>query len=181
MGNFSKEDVKEFYKDTKENKREIYFLNEDLNLLYITVRENLAEKMELFKKDGSPNISKIKDGILKKAVEKILHQKNKLKEDLDLMESFIKEINSAPDIKKLIETNISNLEDDILANKEKLKKITDSSNLDKDIQSPMLKIVTEEVNIEESPVGEEVVMKNDPGALKEYADLISELKAIIKD
>lgn len=181
MGNFSKDALKEFSTDAMEILREEFYQQEDLKGIYLQLREGIAEDLELFKKDGSPNIAKVKDGTLKKAVEKILHQKDKLKEEHELMLKFVKTIQSNSQLKQLVDINISNLEADLLDQKDKLKTKSEESGLDKEIITATVKIIREDISAQETPPGETFVSKNDPEAMKEYADLIAEIKKIIKE
>jgi len=179
MASFSKDDVKKVYGDAKELSREKYFLTENMSEYVLNLREGIAKDEEHLKKDGTPNVAKVNAGLVKKAVEVILHDKNKLKEDLKRQDEIEKAIRKNPMLLKIVNQGINTTEDDLLDNKERLATVTSESVLDDDITSTLVKIGQEEVKEEEATGDKTVTKTTDPDSLKSFADLIRELREII--
>ena len=82
---------KEIYKDLKRAAMAKNNTALSLKEQELTIKEKTAEILgEFDKKSGQPDPKKIKSGLLKKAIELHTEQKNKLSEDLDIMEEYYK-------------------------------------------------------------------------------------------
>jgi hypothetical protein len=147
-----------------------------------SIRERLADLLELFNKENKPDVSKIKSGLLAKAIETHLTGVNKLEEDLATMESYLKLIKSKEVPKAKID-RYSILKDEGKAN---VKEVTDNINalyvtLDKEVVNAVVQIIADDIakkkEIEEEAKGKK---KKDPSLMEKVFNIVSAIKKFIK-
>ena len=147
-----------------------------------SIKERLADLLELFNKENKPDVSKIKAGLLAKAIETHLTGVNKLEEDLVIMESYLKYIKSKDMPKSKID-RYSILKDEGKANG---KEVTDNVNklytvLDKEIVNAVVQIIADDIakkkEIEDEAKGKK---KKDPSLMEKVHNIVSVIKKFIK-
>lgn len=81
-------DLKTAYNQLKIMINEGSLLKEHMKEVDTGICEKIADKLEIFDKQGKANPKKVKSGLVKKAIDLKLKQENKLEVDLDLMEKY---------------------------------------------------------------------------------------------
>jgi Glu-tRNA(Gln) amidotransferase subunit E-like FAD-binding protein len=178
---YGKKILLEAYNIIKNSKVEINMLSEDKKLVETEMREKIAEIEELVDAKGKPNIAKVKAGLLTKAIDTYRTRENKLKNDLDTMENYLRYLKEKKIPKAKLDRYI------LLADEEKEAKAELSDNekklkdsLDPEIITAIKEIVTEEIKAEKE--GEDNDKPNkDFSFMAKFYNVVGELKKIIKN
>jgi hypothetical protein len=181
----SKDQITESYQILKPLALAIDMNNKDKKENELSIRERIADLLELYNKENKPDVSKVKSGLLAKAIETHLTGKNKLQEDLDTMEQYLKLIKSKEVPKAKID-RYSILKEEGKANKKEYGDVTATQYvvLDKEIVDAIVSVITDEIN-EKNEVEDEAAgvqkKKKDPSLMEKIFKMTTVIKKIIKN
>jgi hypothetical protein len=181
----SKDQITESYQILKPLALAIDMNNKDKKENELSIRERIADLLELYNKENKPDVSKVKSGLLAKAIETHLTGKNKLQEDLDTMEQYLKLIKSKEVPKAKID-RYGILKEEGKANKKEYGDVTATQYvvLDKEIVDAIVSVITDEIN-EKNEVEDEAAgiqkKKKDPSLMEKIFKMTTVIKKIIKN
>lgn len=184
---YPKEKIVEAYNAIKEVKLEIMVLDQNKKEVELSMKERLADLEGLVDKEGKPAASKIKAGLLVKAIDTHHTGENKLEADLSTMEGYLARIKNKEVPKSQVDRFIM-LTDEGKEAKSSLTNITKSlkDTLDEDIIKAIISVANEEVEIEKSKTedsdtdSEKKQQNKAPEILKKFYTICTEVKKMVK-
>lgn len=178
----SKDLIQEGYDVLKPLMLAIESNKEDKKEIEMSIRERLADLLELFNKENKPDVSKIKSGLLAKAIETHVTGDNKLEADLETMETYLKFIKNKEVPKAKID-RYGILKDE---GKAAAKELTDNINklyvtLDKEVVNAIVTIIADDIEKKKEIESEgEGKKKKDPSLMEKINNIMSVIKKFIK-
>jgi len=173
-------DIKQIYNNLKSQLESISFKTESVKDQENKIRESFTDIYGYVKpKTGEPDISKIKSGIMKKAIEFVKTGKNKLEEDLDLMLDYASKIKNG-DISKQDIDLLMVLEEELKEDKKDFNeaKKNFSSELDPIEFQALLLVIQEDIQSQKESSGDKPIkMKSN----EELLEKVKQIKQIVKN
>jgi len=175
--------IADIYKELKDKRFSVIYATESFAEQTLKIDKEAAKAKGLVDKEGKPDASKIKTGLMKKGIEKYLTQKDKLKEDHDIMEDYLSLIKSGKISKEDITTLTTReqLKKDEASEFNALKKTKESEIDAETFQAILVVIKEDEERYKNNAKGDsDAAEEYKPRNVEELFKKVNEVRKIIK-